>query len=70
VILNKNVEFTENSPQNLLRNFPIFSENLFNSIASLKLDEPAEIMYTKTHLIELLKDLETDYYERYEFNDL
>lgn len=37
---------------------------------TLKLDEPAEIMYTKTHLIELLKDLETDYYERYEFNDL
>jgi len=27
-------------------------------------------MYTKTHLIELLKDLETDYYERYEFKDL
>lgn len=37
---------------------------------TLKLEEPAEIMYTKTHLIELLKDLETDYYERYEFNDL
>ena len=27
-------------------------------------------MYTKAHLIELLKDLETDYYERYEFSDL
>jgi hypothetical protein len=39
-------------------------------IQTLKLDEPPEIMYTKTHLIELLKDLETDYYERYEFKDL
>lgn len=27
-------------------------------------------MYTKKHLEELLKDLETDYYERYEFSDL
>jgi len=37
---------------------------------TLKLDEPVEIMYSRNHLIELLKDLETDYYERYEFNDL
>jgi hypothetical protein len=27
-------------------------------------------MYQPKHLEELLKDLETDYYERYEFNDL
>lgn len=39
-------------------------------IQTLKLHEPAEIMYQPRHLEELLKDLETDYYERYEFNDL
>lgn len=39
-------------------------------IQTLDLKEPPEIMYTKTHLIELLKDIETDYYERYEFEDL
>jgi hypothetical protein len=39
-------------------------------ILTLDLKEPPEIMYTKEHLIELLKDLETDYYERYEFEDL
>jgi len=39
-------------------------------IQTLNLKEPHEIMYTKQHLIELLKDLETDYYQRYEFNDL
>jgi hypothetical protein len=27
-------------------------------------------MYKEEHVIELLKTLETDYYERYEFNDL
>jgi hypothetical protein len=39
-------------------------------IQTLDLTEPHEIMYTEVHLRELLKDLETDYYERYEFNDL
>ena len=39
-------------------------------IQTLNLVEPHEIMYTRAHLIELLKDLETDYYERYEFSDL
>jgi hypothetical protein len=39
-------------------------------IQTLNLVEPTEIMYSKVHLIELLKDLDTDYYERYEFNDL
>jgi hypothetical protein len=34
------------------------------------LTEPPEIMYKEHHVLELLKDLETDYYERYEFNDL
>lgn len=27
-------------------------------------------MYSRDHLIELLKDLDTDYYDRFEFNDL
>jgi len=39
-------------------------------IQTLNLKEPAEIMYQKKHVEELLKDLETDYYERYEFSDL
>jgi hypothetical protein len=39
-------------------------------IQTLKLIEPPEIMYTRAHLIELLKDLDTDYYERFEFSDL
>jgi hypothetical protein len=39
-------------------------------IQTLDLTEPPEIMYEKHHVIELLKDLETDYYERYEFSDL
>lgn len=32
--------------------------------------EPPEIMYREEHVRELLKDIETDYYERYEFDDL
>ena len=39
-------------------------------IENLDLHEPPEIMYKDEHVIELLKDLETDYYERYEFDDL
>lgn len=39
-------------------------------ILTLDLHEPPEIMYTETHLRELIKDLDTDYYERYEFDDL
>ena len=39
-------------------------------IQTLNLVEPNEIMYSKGHLFELLKDLETDYYDRFEFNDL
>jgi hypothetical protein len=31
---------------------------------------PPEIMYTREHVTELLKPVETDYYGRYEFNDL
>jgi hypothetical protein len=37
---------------------------------TLDLHEPHEIMYTREHVDELLKPLETDYYGRYEFNDL
>jgi hypothetical protein len=39
-------------------------------IETIKLKEPDEIMYTEEHVKELVKDLETDYYERYEFDDL
>ncbi len=39
-------------------------------IETIKLKEPPEIMYTQNHVTELLKDLETDYYQRYEFEDL
>lgn len=34
------------------------------------ISEPHEIMYKREHVSELLKDVETDYYGRYEFNDL
>lgn len=39
-------------------------------IQTIDLTEPHEIMYTETHLRELIKDLETDYYDRYDFDDL
>ena len=39
-------------------------------IQTLDLTEPHEIMYTEAHLRELIKDLDTDYYDRYEFGDL
>jgi len=39
-------------------------------IESMNMNAPEEIMYTEEHVRELLKDLETDYYERYEFDDL
>jgi len=39
-------------------------------IESMNMGAPEEIMYTEEHVRELLKDLETDYYERYEFDDL
>lgn len=39
-------------------------------IESISMQAPEEIMYTQEHVHELLKDLETDYYERYEFDDL
>ncbi len=39
-------------------------------IETISLKEPEEIMYKEEHVRELVKDLETDYYERYEFDDL
>jgi len=39
-------------------------------IQTIDLKEPPEIMYSEMHLRELIKDLETDYYDRYEFDDL
>jgi hypothetical protein len=39
-------------------------------IETIDLKEPQEIMYTDDHVRELIKDLETDYYDRYEFDDL
>lgn len=37
---------------------------------TLDLHEPHEIMYTRDHIVELLKPVDTDYYGRYEFDDL
>ena len=37
---------------------------------TLDLHEPHEIMYTRDHVCELFKPVETDYYGRYEFDDL
>lgn len=39
-------------------------------IGLVDIHEPHEIMYTREHVAELLKPVETDYYGRYEFNDL
>ena len=39
-------------------------------IETINMHEPPEIMYTREHVTELLKPLETDYYGRYEFDDL
>lgn len=39
-------------------------------IETLDLTEPQEIMYKEEHIRELLKDLETDYYDRFEFEDV
>ena len=39
-------------------------------IETIKLKEPDEIMYKREHVQELLSPIETDYYGRYEFNDL
>lgn len=39
-------------------------------IETISLKEPEEIMYKEEHVRELLAELETDYYERYEFDDL
>lgn len=39
-------------------------------IESINMTTPEEIMYKDDHVRELLKDIDTDYYERYEFDDL
>ena len=39
-------------------------------IEILDLKEPEEIMYTEDDIKNLLEDLETDYYDRYDFNDM
>lgn len=39
-------------------------------IELISLHEPDEIMYKREHVQELLAPLDTDYYGRYEFNDL
>ena len=38
-------------------------------IETVDLTEPKEIMYTEEHIRELLRDIDTDYYERFEFED-
>lgn len=39
-------------------------------IETISLTEPSEIMYKEEHVRELISDIETDYYDRYEFDDL
>lgn len=39
-------------------------------IETLDLKEPPEIMYKEEHVRELVKDIETDYYERFEYEHL
>ena len=39
-------------------------------IETINLKEPDEIMYKEEHVRELLAEIETDYYERYDFEDL
>lgn len=39
-------------------------------IETIDLNEPSEIMYREEHIRELVRDLETDYYDRYEYEDL
>lgn len=39
-------------------------------IETISLKEPDEIMYTEDDIRNLLSDLETDYYERYDFEDI
>ena len=39
-------------------------------IEEMSLMEPKELLYGKELVLELIKDLPTDYYKRYEFNDL
>jgi hypothetical protein len=39
-------------------------------IEDIALEEPKEIIYNKEIIKILFKDLNTDYYNRYEFNDL
>jgi hypothetical protein len=39
-------------------------------IENISMKTPSEIQYKEEHVRELLKDIETDYYERFEFDDL
>ena len=39
-------------------------------IETLDLTEPPEVMYTEEHIRYLLQDLETNYYNRYEFDHM
>jgi len=39
-------------------------------IDTIDLTDPPEIMYKEEHVRELLSELETDYYDRYDFEDL
>ena len=39
-------------------------------IESLDLTEPSEIMYREEHIEALLRELETEYYSRYDFDDM
>lgn len=41
-----------------------------NMIETIDMTEPKDIMYSEEHIRELFVDLETDYYDRYEFEDM
>ena len=39
-------------------------------IEEMSLMEPKELLYGKELVLELIRELPTDFYKRYEFNDL
>jgi len=51
--------------------FNIFKGNIAETMMSnMGFNQPKEFQYEKEHIELLLSDLETDYYDRYNFNDL
>jgi len=51
--------------------FNLFKGNIAETMMSnMGFNQPKEFQYEKEHIELLLSDLETDYYDRYNFNDL